>query len=419
VTGDHRRAWLGAGVITLGVGAALATGAGVAHADDTASPRPHLSSSAGTAAGSPKAKLTYGGSHTATPIAPLRLRTAVLPSAATTGLTISRGSSPGTGHARPTVTARSRSTLSVAASPAAPTAEAAQATVPVLPAAATPRAPALPTNPVVGLVTEVVSALNTLIVPNPAVPPQNSLQLLVFEVVRRIEIDLRLPVVGTVPSSAPDPVIGTNPVSTSAGPPNPDDVVDTPYGAIGKWLLQSNGKVANFGGQQFLGKKLVEPINIIILDPTSTSAAQSTQKLNADLSQSGFPVQLAHTTGFKAIIGGQTLSQHPSGVLEGYSDNFFLLPDDHVRTFGPVANADGVGYVWTASASREQAGLFGLLPTHVYVSFDQARDELASRLILGGDATLVGIIAMSNAYDEDGRITGDHDGYAIVIQLNN
>ncbi len=112
------------------------------------------------------------------------------------------------------------------------------------------------------------------------------------------------------------------------------------------------------------------------------------------------------------------MSQQPTGILEAFSDNIFVLAGDHARAFGPAPVQDGAGYVWTVAASREQFGLNGLLLTHVYVSYDAGRDELASRLILNG-ATLVGIVPLSNAVNSATETTGDHDGYAIVIQLNN
>ena len=161
----------------------------------------------------------------------------------------------------------------------------------------------------------------------------------------------------------------------------------------------------------------MEPVNVIILDPTSTTAAGAVQKLNADLSLAGFPAQPIHTTGFQGTIDGQPYGQQPTGLLAAFSDNFFLLPDDHARVFGPDPVETSAGYVWSVAASRERFGLYGLLPTHTYVSYNAARDELASRLILSG-ATLVGIIALSNSTDTATTTTGDHDGYAIVIQLN-
>ena len=304
-----------------------------------------------------------------------------------------------------------------AAVSSSPTSTVAHTAVAVLPAAAMPVAPPLPANPIVGVLTEVFSAVNTLITPNPAPPLENPLQLLVFEVVRRFEMGFGLPVAGTPTVRTSDPVIGSNPVSTSTGVPSRADVVETPYGDIGKWLLEPGGQVSDFGGQSLGGKALIEPVNVIILDPTSTSTKQAAGKLNAELSLAGFPAQPLHSTGFHAIVGDETFSQRPTGILEAFSDNFFLLPDDHARAFGPALVPDGTGYVWTVAASREQFGLFGILPTHTYVSYTAARDELASRLILSG-ATLVGIVPLSNAYDSSTQTTGDHDGYAIVIRLN-
>jgi hypothetical protein len=42
---------------------------------------------------------------------------------------------------------------------------------------------------------------------------------------------------------------------------------------------------------------------------------------------------------------------------------------------------------------------------------------LATRLILSGQATYVGMVALNNAYDTATTTTGDHDGYAVVLQL--
>jgi hypothetical protein len=270
----------------------------------------------------------------------------------------------------------------------------------------------------VGLLTEVFSVVNTLISPNPAVLPTDPLQLLVFEVVRRFEMTLGLPVAGTPPVVTSDPVIGMNPVSTAPGVPAADDVVQTPYGDIGKWLLEPDGQISDFGGQQLGDQTLLEPINVIIVDPTSATREEAIAKFNAKLGQAGFPAQPIHTTGFQGTIDGVTYGQQPDGILEAYSNNVFLLPDDHARAFGPDPVQTASGFVWTVAASREQIGLLnGVLPTHVYTSYNAARDELASRLILNG-ATLVGIVPLSNAVDSATQTTGDHDGYAIVIQLN-
>jgi hypothetical protein len=289
--------------------------------------------------------------------------------------------------------------------------------VAVLPAAAAPVAPPLPGNVIIGVLSQVFSVVNALISPNPAVPPTDPLHSLLFEVVRRIELTLGMPVVGT-PTGFTSPVIGNNPVSTGPGVPSADDVVQTPYGDIGTWLLESNGQISDFGGQRIDGKSLLEPINVIIVDPTSSTAAEATAKFNARMSQAGFPALPIHTGGFQGTIDDVTYGQLPTGGLDAYSNNFFLLPDDHARAFGPDPLQTPAGFVWTVAVSREQIGLLnGILPTHVYTSYNAARDELASQLMQDG-ATLVGIVPLGNSVDSATQTTGDHDGYAIVIQLN-
>jgi hypothetical protein len=289
--------------------------------------------------------------------------------------------------------------------------------VAVLPAAAAPVAPPLPGNVIIGVLSQVFSVVNMLIAPNPAVPPTDPLHLLAFEVVRRIEMTLGMPVVGT-PSGFTSPVIGTNPVSATPGVPSPDDVVQTPYGNIGTWLLESNGQISDYGGQRIDGKSVLEPINVIIVDPTSSTAAEATAKFNARMTQAGFPALPIHSTGFQGTIDDVTYGQQPTGSLDAYSNNFFLLPDDHARAFGPDPVQTASGFVWTVAVSREQFGLVnGIVPAHIVTSYNAARDELASQLVADG-GTLVGIVPLSNAVDSATQTTGDHDGYAIVIQLN-
>jgi hypothetical protein len=268
------------------------------------------------------------------------------------------------------------------------------------------------------VLSQVFGVVNSLISPNPAVPPTDPLHLLAFEVVRRIELTLGMPVVGTRTDFTNDPVIGTNPVSTAPGVPSPDDEVQTPYGDIGKWLLESNGQISDYGGQRIDGKSVLEPINVIIVDPTSSTAAEATAKFNARMTQAGFPALPIHSTGFEGTIDSVTYGQQPAGPLDAYSNNFFLLPDDHARAFGPDPVQTASGFVWTVAVSREQFGLVnGIVPAHIVTSYNAARDELASQLMADG-ATLVGIVPLSNSVDSATQTTGDHDGYAIVIQLN-
>jgi len=205
--------------------------------------------------------------------------------------------------------------------------------------------------------------------------------------------------------------------ANAIGTPSPDDEVQTAYGDIGKWMLESNGDISDYGGQPYTGRTLLEPVNVIIVDPTSTSKAEATQRLNAAMFWSGFPAQPVHSTGFQGTIDDVTYGQQPTGLLSGYSDNLFILPNDHGRIFGPDPVETSSGYVWSGAFSTEQLGIYNLLPTHTYVSSDMARAALAMRLILSGQATFVAMVPLDNAVNTATTTTGDHDGYAVVLQL--
>jgi hypothetical protein len=207
------------------------------------------------------------------------------------------------------------------------------------------------------------------------------------------------------------------PPATASEVPSPSDEAQTAYGDIGKWMLEPDGQISDYGGQPYNGKALLEPVNVVIVDPTSTSSAEAAAKLNAAMFWAGFPAQPIHTTGFLGTIDDVTYGQQPTGLLQGFSDNFFLFPNDHGRIFGPDPVQTSTGYVWSGAFSTETLGIYNFLPAHFYVSSDLARTALATRLILSGQATYVGMVALNNAYDTATTTTGDHDGYAVVLQL--
>lgn len=200
-------------------------------------------------------------------------------------------------------------------------------------------------------------------------------------------------------------------------PPSATDAAHTPYGDIGKWMLQSGNQVADWGGVKHGCKTLYEPINIVIVDSTSTSVAQSAQRLDAAMAAAGFPSVAIHSTGFTGIIDGVVYTQLPAATLRAYSDGNFLLPNNHGRVFGPAPLAGGTGYVWTASFSRERVGLYHLLPKHLYVSFRAAREALRAGLVRAGGTDL-GLVNLGNAYSTRAASTGDHDGHAAVVVLS-
>ena len=86
----------------------------------------------------------------------------------------------------------------------------------------------------------------------------------------RREIDRMHVVPSTAEFTAAEAVANANPAEADVDvPPTRYDDVQTAYGDIGKWMLESNGDVSDYGGQQYNGKALLEPVNVIIVDPAA------------------------------------------------------------------------------------------------------------------------------------------------------
>lgn len=203
--------------------------------------------------------------------------------------------------------------------------------------------------------------------------------------------------------------------ATTVGQAAPTDAVATPYGSVGKWMLKSNGQISNWGGKKHEKKTLYEVINVIIVDPTSTSASASTKKINSAMKQAGLPSKFGHSSGFKGRINDTVYGQQPTG-LNAFSDNSFLAQNNHGRLFG-AASVQGGGYVWSGGLSTEKPTyFFGILTGHSYVSFNTARDTLARGFVASGQTQLPSI-DMGNTYNSSEITTGDHDGKAAVIVL--
>ena len=211
--------------------------------------------------------------------------------------------------------------------------------------------------------------------------------------------------------AAPEPQAAAEPVA-----PVPTDQVTTPYGEVGKWMLQWGNKIANWGGKKYQGRTLLEAVNVIIVDPNSTTRTQAGQRLNRAMFRSGFPARPLHSFGFRGRIDDVTYGQRP-GPLLSYSDDFFLRKNDHGRIFGPDPVETDTGFVWSAAFSTEKVGFTGWLPGHVYVSSNRARDSLATALVNSGQATFGGLVPLENAYNTATTTTGDHDGFAVVLVL--
>jgi VCBS repeat-containing protein len=272
----------------------------------------------------------------------------------------------------------------------------------------TPRSVAPPARPIATAVLSMLAAVGLTSPAGagtgdlPAAP--NTAMLAVLQMLRReTENALLANASAVAPNTVAPRTLVTAAASTTAVTPQPGDYVPTAYGNIGTWMLKSNGQIANYGGATDGGRPLLEPVNVIIIDETSTSREESIRRLNRALAVSGYPAETPHSTGYQGLIDGQRYGQQPRGFLQAYGNGG--SPNVHGRMFGPAPAATGEGYVWTGAFSTQGT-------THGYLSFDSARDDLAQSLIDSGAAEQLEIVDMGN-----GGITGDHDGKAIVLRL--
>lgn len=184
--------------------------------------------------------------------------------------------------------------------------------------------------------------------------------------------------------------------------------------AIGKWMIDHDGTVAHWLGEMHEGKRLHEPINVIIVDAGAASAEDAAKRLVAAMKAAGYPVRFGHSAGYRGLIGGGLYGQLPYGRDDAFSNHVFEETNNHGRVFGPHRAGDA--FVFIAAFSRERVNLLER-PAHTYASFNQARDDLARRLDKQTAFQLTGTVPLENAIADSPDITtGDHDGNAVVLR---
>jgi hypothetical protein len=265
-----------------------------------------------------------------------------------------------------------------------------------------------------------------------------------------------------------DPVAGEDPRLVVPQPDpswrDPSAAVESPYGALGKWMLK-DGQIADWVGLpycgpgldcgtlgQYKGKTVQEPINMVFVVPARLKW-EAELKLDFALRRAGFGPSPFSSIGYSGLVGGLVSSQMPRGGILGlgflpplpfglgglrglfpiasqpaigvgsaYRNAPFNQANAHLRTFGGVPDGNG-NFIFTASVSDEfllTTNIFGIIPnpipTHGYESFVEARETLTTNMLNRGGVDL-GIIDMQNQIADffPRYTTGDHDGYAQVI----
>ena len=209
---------------------------------------------------------------------------------------------------------------------------------------------------------------------------------------------------------------GASPDSASANPWVSGSNLVQPPGLpqIGKWMLGADGSAAHWLRELYQGKRLREPINVIIIDESADSSDSAKLRLIRGASAAGYPIRMGHSSGYQGHLGGQLYTQIPSGWDDAFSDEPFEFSNNHGRVFGP--HKSDRGYIMIGAFSREEVVPFRW-PGHRYASFNQARDDFARRLDQTSEYKVIGYVSLENAISGDAEVTtGDHDGRAVLLR---
>jgi hypothetical protein len=182
---------------------------------------------------------------------------------------------------------------------------------------------------------------------------------------------------------------------------------------IGKWLEKKNGEPANWLGAKFKCKELIEPINIIIVDPYAQSREEAIAKLKKACALFGYKEKIGHSSGYCAVIDSIRINQFNG--KKALSNRSFYRTNNHGRIMGPEY-FDGK-YIFVGAFSRESFRLF-TKSHHAFRSFLIARNDFCQKLCKSPAYRLMGCYNLSNNINTPLITTGDHDGEAMLICAN-
>ncbi|WP_212003343.1 hypothetical protein [Chitinophaga sp. HK235] len=182
---------------------------------------------------------------------------------------------------------------------------------------------------------------------------------------------------------------------------------------IGKWMYENGShddKPAQWLGFKLNNKTLYEPINLIIVDTLSTSENASRTLMEKRFGTAGFNARPGHTAAYKGKMDNRDFTQLPdTSTNKAFSNYLWTFTNDHARLFGPYLK-DGI-YFWIGAASRER----GL--SHEYVTFKEAEKEFEGKLVKFAAVKRLGCYNLHNTQNNETDTTGDHDGFAVVLQI--
>ena len=207
----------------------------------------------------------------------------------------------------------------------------------------------------------------------------------------------------------------TTPTAPAVYEPGPEDVTTVgDWPAIGKWMINRYMRPAEWLGARIQGKALREPINVILVDAVAGSADEARARLLQACRAAGYRSREGHSGGYRGYLGGVLFHQLPATAWHAFSNEPFELHNNHGRIFGPFPIKGG--WLFIGALSRERFDP-RTKTEHIYVSFNQARDDLARKLEEAAGYAVAGYVELANALaDAPALSTGDHDGRAVVLR---
>ena len=192
-------------------------------------------------------------------------------------------------------------------------------------------------------------------------------------------------------------------------PPAPQNVAHPPgLPDMGRWMYQKNGQPADWLGMQVDGHPLQEPVNVVIVDTHAASGAEATQYLEKAFHAGAYKSRIGHSGGYRAWLQDGYREQLP----HTFSNNHFIVSNNHGRVFGPVC-ADGA-WIFVGAFSREHLDKTARPgQEHQFESFNAARNDAAAELAAHG-YHIAGSVPLDNATPD----TGDHDGKAVLLSAD-
>ncbi len=182
-----------------------------------------------------------------------------------------------------------------------------------------------------------------------------------------------------------------------------------------------SGEPAHWLGEVFRGKRLREPINVLLVDRFAASAEDAKWRLIVACGNAGYPARVGHSSDYLGFIGNGYFRQLPEQAKHAFSDGPFELGNNHGRVFGPAPLEPGGGtagdrtYCFIGAFSREHVDPVAKVK-HRYGSFNRARDEFTRRMDECTQFKITGLVWLDNAVLGDPQFTtGDHDGMAVLL----